>query len=224
MGETFVIQVCIPDILAIASCYPDWFRRGEGLGNFMTYGRYPVGSLKTMCDGFKRGMISIAIRPPRIRWTRPDHGNVAGSWYDMMARAGSHSSVAGTDRSEVCGSATSVRILDVEANIPVEVAAPEQHADGSGPAGAHAGVLCRGQRMLKSAVDGALEAAKLQPQALYSTSGRVEPAGLRQKFLPQSIRRDRRAGREHESRGTAHSNGDMWGPESWPKRRREPVA
>ena len=36
MGETLVNQVYIPDLLAIASYYPDWFQRGEGLGNFMT--------------------------------------------------------------------------------------------------------------------------------------------------------------------------------------------
>ena len=31
-----------PDTLAIASFYKDWFARGEGLGNFMTYGDFPA--------------------------------------------------------------------------------------------------------------------------------------------------------------------------------------
>ncbi len=38
----FVDQVYIPDTLAIASFYKDWFARGEGLGNFMTYGDFPA--------------------------------------------------------------------------------------------------------------------------------------------------------------------------------------
>jgi hydrogenase large subunit len=37
----FVDQVYVPDTLAIAGFYKDWFRQGEGLGNFMTYGDFP---------------------------------------------------------------------------------------------------------------------------------------------------------------------------------------
>ncbi|MCB9993370.1 MAG: nickel-dependent hydrogenase large subunit [Hyphomicrobiaceae bacterium] len=39
--QQFVDQVYVPDTLAIASFYKDWFARGEGLGNFMTYGDFP---------------------------------------------------------------------------------------------------------------------------------------------------------------------------------------
>ena len=39
--RAFVDQVYVPDTLAIASFYKDWFFRGEGLGNFMTYGDFP---------------------------------------------------------------------------------------------------------------------------------------------------------------------------------------
>ncbi len=38
----FVDQVYVPDTLAIAGFYKDWFARGEGLGNFMTYGDFPA--------------------------------------------------------------------------------------------------------------------------------------------------------------------------------------
>ncbi|MDH4109896.1 MAG: nickel-dependent hydrogenase large subunit [Gammaproteobacteria bacterium] len=37
----FVDQVYVPDTIAIASFYKDWFARGEGLGNFLTYGDFP---------------------------------------------------------------------------------------------------------------------------------------------------------------------------------------
>ena len=39
--KEFVEQVYLPDTLAIASFYKDWFQRGEGVGNFMTYGDFP---------------------------------------------------------------------------------------------------------------------------------------------------------------------------------------
>ena len=37
----FVHQVYVPDTLAIASFYKDWATRGEGTGNFLTYGDFP---------------------------------------------------------------------------------------------------------------------------------------------------------------------------------------
>ena len=39
--RAFVDQVYLPDTLAIASFYKDWFQRGEGIGNFLTYGDFP---------------------------------------------------------------------------------------------------------------------------------------------------------------------------------------
>ena len=41
MGQQFVHQVYVPDVLAIAGFYDDWFTRGEGVGNFLAYGGYP---------------------------------------------------------------------------------------------------------------------------------------------------------------------------------------
>src|SRR5262249_20753105 len=43
-GRKFVEQVYIPDVLAIASFYKNWFSYGEGLGNFLSYGDYPTGN------------------------------------------------------------------------------------------------------------------------------------------------------------------------------------
>ena len=42
MSSRFII----PDVLAIAPLYKDWFSRGEGLGNFLSYGDYSSGNEK----------------------------------------------------------------------------------------------------------------------------------------------------------------------------------
>ncbi|MGD8957110.1 MAG: nickel-dependent hydrogenase large subunit, partial [Chromatiaceae bacterium] len=39
--RVFVDQVYVPDTLAVAGFYKDWFGRGEGLGNFLVYGDFP---------------------------------------------------------------------------------------------------------------------------------------------------------------------------------------
>jgi hydrogenase large subunit len=58
MMKVFVDQVYVPDTLAIAGFYKDWFGRGEGLGNFISFGDLPS---RTMNDPdsflFPRGAI-----------------------------------------------------------------------------------------------------------------------------------------------------------------------
>lgn len=39
----FVDQVYVPDTIAVAGFYKDWFYRGEGLGNFLVFGDFPSG-------------------------------------------------------------------------------------------------------------------------------------------------------------------------------------
>jgi len=39
--RTFVDQVYVPDTIAVAGFYKDWFAKGEGLGNFLVMGDFP---------------------------------------------------------------------------------------------------------------------------------------------------------------------------------------
>ena len=38
---TFITQVYLPDLLFLASCYPDWAITGRGVGNYLAYGSFP---------------------------------------------------------------------------------------------------------------------------------------------------------------------------------------
>ncbi|MCL1593271.1 MAG: nickel-dependent hydrogenase large subunit [Actinomycetia bacterium] len=42
-GLDFVTQAYIPDLLLVASFYPEWTTIGGGLGNYMSYGDFPLG-------------------------------------------------------------------------------------------------------------------------------------------------------------------------------------
>ena len=42
--QNFVRQVYLPDVLAIASYYPEWTQIGGGLKNYISYGDYPTGN------------------------------------------------------------------------------------------------------------------------------------------------------------------------------------
>ena len=58
--RAFVDEVYLPDTLAIAGFYKDWFQRGEGLGNFMTFGDFPA-------DGGGDRSVLAGGRHPRPR-------------------------------------------------------------------------------------------------------------------------------------------------------------
>src|SRR6266536_5192701 len=57
-AKTFVDQVLIPDVLAVAGFYQDWFSLGQGPGNYLSYGGFPQGSINDPARYFlPRGII-----------------------------------------------------------------------------------------------------------------------------------------------------------------------
>ena len=75
-ARKFVEQVYIPDVLAIAGLYKDWFSRGEGLGNFLCYGDYSSGNQNDPNTFlFPRGAILNHDSARCCRSTRPRSQN-----------------------------------------------------------------------------------------------------------------------------------------------------
>ncbi len=85
--KAFVEQVYVPDTIAIAGFYKDWFARGEGLGNFMCFGDLPA---KGMDDPdsflFPRGIILdrdlTTVHELRLDDPSGIQEFVSHSWYD----------------------------------------------------------------------------------------------------------------------------------------------
>ena len=85
--KDFVDQVYVPDTLAIAGFYKDWFGRGEGLGNFLSFGDFPE---KGINDGksllIPAGVILnrdlTKIHPVDPRDPKQIQEFVSHSWYD----------------------------------------------------------------------------------------------------------------------------------------------
>ena len=87
--KAFVEQVYVPDTLAIASFYKDWFKRGEGVGNFMTYGDFPAKGMDDPSSWLiPSGVIlnrNLAKIEP-VDLNDPEHVKefVSHSWYDYQ--------------------------------------------------------------------------------------------------------------------------------------------
>jgi hydrogenase large subunit len=85
-AKTFVEQVYIPDLLAIASFYKDWGAIGKGFGNYMSYGEYPTNGYNDPTGfKFKQGVI---LDRDLSTVHEVDHRNediqefINNSWYD----------------------------------------------------------------------------------------------------------------------------------------------
>ncbi|MFN3867494.1 MAG: nickel-dependent hydrogenase large subunit [Hyphomicrobiaceae bacterium] len=86
----FVEQVYIPDTIAIASFYKDWFKRGEGVGNFMTYGDFPEKGMDDPASWLIPGGVILDRKLDRfetVDLNDPSHVQefVTHSWYDYAA-------------------------------------------------------------------------------------------------------------------------------------------
>ena len=86
-AKDFVLSVYLPDVLAVAPFYLDWAGVGEGLGNFMSYGDFPLTQTKSSDEPgdlfFPRGVIIGA--PGSLEVQPLDHHKiteeVSRAWY-----------------------------------------------------------------------------------------------------------------------------------------------
>src|SRR5262249_16190800 len=85
-----VENLYLPDLLAIASFYPEWTTIGGGLGNFMAYGDFPQNRIADIARlRFPRGIILNKnlneVLPLDLADTNQVREEVAHSWYEYPA-------------------------------------------------------------------------------------------------------------------------------------------
>jgi hydrogenase large subunit len=193
--QQFVDQVYLPDTLAIAGFYKDWATRGEGIGNFMTYGEFPSKSINDP-SGFliPRGVIvdRDLSRIEEVDLNAEDQIKeyVAHSWYDYSGgkNEGLHP-YKGETNLNYSGPTPPYEHLDVDASYswlksprwkgkPVEV----------GPLARVLMLYASGNEATRGLVDGALRTLDLPMQGLYSTLGRTAARTLESKLIVDQMR------------------------------------
>ena len=222
LGQNFVRQVLIPDVLAVAGYYRDWFGYGEGLGNFMAYGDYPSGSVRDPA-GFllPRGII-LNRDLSTVHSFDPKNVTeyVTHSWYEYSDgdQVGKHPS-EGETKPKYSGPKPPYEYLQTEQKYswlkspryddkPMEV----------GPLARTLVAYASGNEQIKKRVDGVLAQLNLPPTALFSTMGRIAARALEAEFMSQQLS----AWVQQLDSNMAHGdlrihNNDKWDPDTWPK-------
>ena len=221
-AQTFVSQVYLPDVLAIASFYKEWFTYGEGLGNFMAYGDYTDQSLTDVASYFfPRGIILgrdlSTIHPLDPKFITE---SVAHSWYDYSDgnQATLHPSVGETN-AKYSGPKPPYDFLKTDEKYSwIKSPRYDGKAMEVGPLARTLINYASGNVETKKLVDSTLAKLSLPPTALFSTMGRIAARALEAQIMVNQLSTMVAKLDDNMAHGniTIH-NGDMWNPDSWPK-------
>jgi len=220
-ARRFVEQVYIPDVLAIAPLYKEWFGYGEGLGNFLCYGDYSTGNQKDPSTFlFPRGAI-LGRDLSKVHPVDPAKITefVNHSWYEYSGGAsnGKHP-YEGETNPKYTGPKPPYEFLDVDKkyswvksprydNQPMEV----------GPLARMVVGYASGQKEIKAAVDGLLKKLNAPATVLFSTLGRIASRALESQIMARHLETwvdELDSNLEHGK--VAIFNPIRWDPATWP--------
>jgi hydrogenase large subunit len=227
MMKVFVDQVYVPDTLAIASFYKDWFGRGEGLGNFLCFGDLPSKSMDdTDSFLFPRGAIIAKnlndIREIDLADPSEIQEFASHSWYDYSG--GRDQGLHPWDGETALnyegrgGPTPPYKQLNVDDGYSwLKSPRWKGHSMEVGPLARVLMLYARGHDQTKDLVDYTLRTMDAPVTALFSTLGRTAARTLETKIVADAMQgwmdqllANIRAG------DTRTFNEIKWNPSSWP--------
>jgi [NiFe] hydrogenase large subunit/hydrogenase large subunit len=220
-AREFVEKVYIPDLLAVASFYPEWASVGGGVGNFLSYGEYPAdNSGKAEVLWLPRGIILgrdlskvHAVDQKKIT-EYVDH-----SWYEYAGGSGKGLHPwDGETAHRYTGPKPPYQQLDTDRQYSwVKSPRYEELPMEVGPLARMLVAYVAGHREVRETVDLVLKKLNAPPAALFSTLGRTAARGIetliiarRLPLLLDQLVANIVAG------DLATHNGEKWDPDTWP--------
>lgn len=219
-AQKFVNQVYIPDLLAIAGFYKDWAAVGAGHRNYLVYGDFPDGDQNS--ELFLPSGVIRAGNLAQVEKLDPNKitEQVTHSWYsysggDSEARHPREGETSPNytgpqppyERLHTDGKYSWLKSPRYD-GLPMEV----------GPLSRMLVAYASGHTLVKKAVDGALAALGVGPEALFSTLGRVAARGIESALLVDKM--GDWVARLADNMGSGelriHDNA-KWQPATWPK-------
>ncbi len=218
----FVEKVYIPDLLAVASFYKEWAGYGSGVGNYLSYGQFPLDNENNTANCyFPRGII---INKNLSKVHPVDHTKIAEyvthSWYEY--REGDSKSKhpwEGETNYKYTGPKPPYEFLDTDKkyswlkapryeDLPMEV----------GPLSRMLVAYASGHKRVKEVIDSVLKKLEVGPAVLFSTLGRVAARGVETLITAEmlSVWIDELAANIKKGDLRIHNN-EKWDPSTWPK-------
>ncbi len=223
--RNFVDEVYLPDTLAIASFYKDWFKTGEGVGNFMTYGDFPEsGSQDAKTFLVPRGAILgrdlSHIEEVDLNAEQDIQEFVAHSWYDYGGGkdTGLHP-YRGETKLNYSGPQPPYQNLDTTASYSwLKSPRWKGHAMEVGPLARVLMLYASGNEPTKELAHKALTQLDLPLEALFSTMGRTAARTLECKIFADAMPQWYGSLMANIKAGDVRTfNETLWEPSTWPR-------
>jgi hydrogenase large subunit len=226
--QVFVDQVYIPDLLAIASYYKDWGSRGEGLGNFMTFGDFPEKGMDDPSSflipaGAILNRDLSTIHEVDMNNTDEIQEYVAHSWYDYDGgkNNGLHP-YDGETNLNYSGPQPPYEQLDVEQSYSwLKSPRWKGHAMEVGPLARVLMMYASGNAQAQELVNMTLSTLDVPVDALFSTLGRTAARGLETKIIGDMMQTWYNNLVANIKAGDTKTHNEMlWDPSTWPRQAR----
>ncbi|ODU49248.1 MAG: hydrogenase [Thiobacillus sp. SCN 63-374] len=221
----FVDQVYVPDTLAIAGFYKDWAERGEGLGNFLSFGDLPSENFWNP-DSYliPRGVILdrdlTRIHPIDLDADNEIQEFVSHSWYKYSQgdAQGLHP-FKGETELNYTGPKPPYQQLDVDKKYSW-MKSPRWQGKSMevGPLARVLMLYARGNTQARELVGMTLKTLDVPVDALFSTLGRTAARTLESKILADAMQGWFDQLMANIKAGDVRTfNAQYWEPSTWPK-------
>jgi hydrogenase large subunit len=220
----FVDQVYLPDTLAIAGFYKDWGERGEGVGNFLTFGDFPEQGMDDPASFLIPSGVILDRDLSTVHEVDLNAGEeiqefVSHSWYDYSGGKdqGLHP-YDGETELHYSGPKPPYEHLDVDKSYswlksPRWKGKPKE----VGPLARVLMLYAKGHEQTKELVDSTLKTLDLPVRAVFSTLGRTAARTLETKVIADNMQTwfDNLV-TNIKTGDTKTFNEVLWQPSSWP--------
>lgn len=222
-AKEFVDKVYLPDVLAVAPFYLEWAGLGEGLGNFLSYGDFPLS------DGFSSDEPGELFLPRGVIFDRDltsvrtfDDASISEyvtrSWYSYEDGNASKHPSEGETVVDYTGPEPPYEFLNTDGKYSwIKAPRYEGKAMEVGPLARMLVAYASGHERVSYWVDAALSTLDVGPEVLFSTLGRIaarciETVVMAEQLIPWTDELAANVGsgdlRIHEL--------DHWDPSTWP--------
>jgi len=217
-AREFVEKVYIPDLLAVASFYPEWATIGGGVGNYLSYGEFPATT-----NGQLWLPSGIIMKKALTKVFPVDHKKVSEyvdhSWYEYSGGVGKGLHPwDGESEGKYSGPKPPFQNLDTNGKYSwVKAPRYEDQPMEVGPLARLLVAYASGHKQVQDAVNGVLKKLGVGPGALFSTLGRTAARGIDCLLIAQETPKwlDQLIDNIGKGDYNTHNN-EKWDPASWP--------
>jgi hydrogenase large subunit len=221
-GLEFVQKVYLPDLLLVASFYPEWASLGRGVGHYLAYGDFPTDtSGNPAALWLPQGLVfnmDIASPPQPLDHTQIGE-YVTRSWYNYADGDDQPKHPwNGETEWNYTGPQPPFDLLDTDgkyswlkaprySGVPMEV----------GPLARMLVAYAAGHNRVRELVGEVLSTLGVGPEALFSTLGRVAARGIETLVIAEQMQNWITELETNMNNGDLSiHNGALWDPSTWP--------